>query len=288
MVNRTSVLVIFLALTLIMVVQTPTVRAQEGVPGVPGAALFEVDSFTYRASFRLADGTEAFLIRSSYRATYLYQHHQPSVNQHYMSASVGFYFGKTMIGRSIVQSVTFDEIAFYPFWTDSAGIDHDLLFDEALFSVHDNVTDGMLVGGMLLIDDEAISQYLPMIGGTYVFTGLEVLLDDGATMTVGDGSFQIQVQKYSNEYIPRAAVLEDSDNVSYESDSRYITLTSAASTPLIVFLDLVIGSTLLGTGTVLLALVVLHMKGKIVLPLDRVRTHLVHRLEASVNRGHPN
>lgn len=90
----------------------------------PGITVFEVDSFTYRASFLLTDGTEALLLRGRFEVFYLYRHHHPTVSEHVMSVTLGFYYGKTILGRQLLTNVTVDSLSFLPQWHDSAGYAH--------------------------------------------------------------------------------------------------------------------------------------------------------------------
>lgn len=265
------VMILVLVLVVTSGFYSQPVAAQEPGGGGPQRALFEVGEFTYRASFQLEDGTEALLIRSAYKALFLYQHHQPTLNHHYISVSIGFYFGKTMLGRSLIQSMSYDEIAFYPKWQDSAGYAHDLYLDTPAFSISGIMTDGRMVGGYMLIDDDAISQYLPMFGGTLVLSGLVLELIDGSEVSFGDEPISITLEKYSNEFHPENATLADGD-VIYESSDGYIYINTAGSSQIVVLIDLIIGLAMIGTAGVIVLLGLLHLRGMVHLPISRITT----------------
>ncbi|MHA1637059.1 MAG: hypothetical protein ACTSUO_00505 [Candidatus Thorarchaeota archaeon] len=263
-------LLIVLAVLIMQSTMIPPVIAQEGGPEGSSRALIEVGRFTYRASFQLDDGTEFFLIRSSYQITFLFQHHEPVLRQHFFSASVGFYFGKTMLGRPIVQSVEFDSLAFYPKWLSSAGYSFDLLGDTPVVELGGAVNDGQLLHGMMLIDNYALTKDMAMFGGTYVFSNLIITLDDGSIIDFDEEDFHIEVSQNDNEYVPEDAILLGEGSSEYNFEPRIVNINTGTSVPTIVYLDIIIGYFLIGTGIVLLGLVILHLKGRIVLPIEKM------------------
>ena len=267
MTQHQRVLFIVLAVLVVQSTMTPSVIAQNN----PGRALFDVGQFTYRASFQLEDGTEAFLIRSSYQITFLFQHHQPVIRQHFFSASIGFYFGKTMVGRPITQSVEFDSFAFYPKWLSSAGYSFNLLGDTPLVALENSVNDGQLAYGMMLIDNYAITQSMAMFGGTFVFSNMVITLDDGSVIDFSEEDLHIEVEKNSNKYVPENAILLGGGSPEYDFESKIININTGVSIPIIVYLDLILGYFLIGTGIALLGLIILHIKGRIVLPIERLK-----------------
>jgi hypothetical protein len=249
---------------------TPTAIAQEG-PGIPNRTITDIGEFTYRASFQLEDGTEVFLVRSKFLITFLHQHSNPVLRQHFFSASLGFYFGKTMLGRPIAQSVEFDNFAFYPKWLSSAGEYVDLVDRVALIELPNSVGDGQLAYNMMLIDTHALTQNMAMFGGTFEFTNLRITLDDGSIIEFGDQDLQIEVIQNSNDYVPENAELFSEGNLEVDHDYNIIYINTGISVPLIVYVDLVLGYFLIGTGIVFLGLIILHRKGKITLPTDRLK-----------------
>ena len=250
---------------------------QEPSGGI-GRAFFEIDYFTYRAAFKLDDGSQALLIRSSYKINFLYQHHHPTLNFHYMSATIGFYFGKTMLGRSLVQNMSFDEVAFYPKWRDSAGYAHDLFLDTPVLSITGPMTDGRMVSGSLLIDGDALSQYLPMFGGYLVISGLKLDLIDGSKVAFDD-TFYIELAKYSNEHVPRNATLTG-EGVDFDIREGYVNILNVGPAQLVVLLDLILGLAIIGTAGVVVALGILHVKGRITLPI-------ISRMTAAIRNTSP-
>jgi hypothetical protein len=258
-----------------VLVVAPQLFAQPATAQEPGGAperlLFQVDDFTYRASFQLTDGTEAFLIRSSYKLTYLYQHHQPTISNHYISVTVGFYYGKTVLGRSLIRNISYSEIAFYPKWIDSAGYSHDWFPKTPVFSVVGPVSDGRLVSGYLLLDTDAKSQYLPMFGGTLVLSGLRITLIDGSVINYSSKQLDIELEKYSNDIRPKNATLSGADVV-YSSSNGYIYIDTMGSAQPVVFSDLVVAIAILGAIGAVVVLGILHLKGKITLPISRFRS----------------
>ena len=275
-----NLLMIVLALLLIQGIMSPTVAAQNVEPpsGI-GSAYFEVGLFTYQAKFTFDDGTPMFTLRSSYRANYLYQHHQPTINHHFLSITFGFFFEKTMIGRPMVQSLEFDKISFYPKWKNSAGYSFDLLGDIPLAEINGSIADGELVKDMRLIDNDAISRYLPMFGGTYIFMNLTVVLDDGEIVDFGENDIQISIEQYGNEFSPRDAVVSGGDDLEYETETRVVLINTQASAPFILLLDMILGIFILGTSGVIVILTILHLKGRIVLPLDRFKGVLIRQVQ---------
>ena len=228
---------------------------------------FYVDEFTYRMSFHLDDGTESFLIRSRFGMTYLYQHHQPTVSQHYIWGTIGVYYGRTALGRSIIANLTFESMAFYPFWRDVNGAFHDFKDDKALFMREGWVSDGQLIGGMLLLDSLAPSRYVQLFGGTLVIKSLT--LDMGGTM-VNMGDIEIELTKNYNDYIPLAASMQSEENFSYTSDFAYLNAIVGGVTPLLVTLDSILSISLLGAILIFAVLIVLHITGRIRLPFNKL------------------
>ena len=268
MAKKTKAITLLLAVYLLVAMFMP-VAAQEGTPGVPGRVVSEMDAFTYRTSFQTSDGTEIFLIRSAYTLRHLYQHHQPTINHHYMRISVGFYYGKTLLGRSIIDSIEFDELAFYAKWIDSAGYSFDLKGEEDMFSLSGSVEDGKLVAVTRLLDDDARSRYMPLFGGTYVVTNLKITLID--EMVIDYGDVEIEVLKSANEFTARDAQLASEKNLTYESDAKYLEIASSVQTPLIVFVDAFFAVTLMGGVSVTAILILLHIRGRIELPIGRLK-----------------
>ncbi len=264
--KRTPIIVITMFAVLLLSING--VAAQEPGGG-PSRYYSEAGAFTYRASFQLQDGSEIFLLRSAYTATF-YSQMQPPTRHHYFSVSVGFYYGKTMLNRPIIQNITFESLSFYPKWKNSAGYSFNLIDDSAIFTVNGTVRDGERLGGFMLIDDNALSQYLPMIGGTYVFKDLSFHLIDGTVFTLGDIS--IELEKNNNKWLPENAIITGSDDVTYESDDQYAYIKMDASTPLIVFVDLIVGSALIAAFSIIVIALVLHLKGIITLPIERIRS----------------
>lgn len=253
--------------------------AQEGEPGGGGMqrVFFEIDYFSYRAAFKLADGSDALLIRSAYKINFLYQHHHPTLNEHYMTATIGFYFGKTLLGRSLVENLSFEEIAFYPKWQDSAGYSHDLFLDTPVFSISGSLNDGQMVSDSLLIDNDAISQYLPMFGGYLVITGLRFNLIDGSQVAFND-TFYIELEKYSNDRYPRNATLTGED-VDFNVANGYVNILNVGPAQSVALLDLVLGIVMIGTAGIVVVLGALHIKG-------RITIHIFSRIATTVREIH--
>ncbi|MGY5852660.1 MAG: hypothetical protein RTU92_03750 [Candidatus Thorarchaeota archaeon] len=244
----------------------------------PKLYAFDVDEFTYRISFVLADDTEVLLIRAKFGMIFLSQERDPPVSQHFMTALVGFYYGKTMLGRSLIQSMNFDSIGYYAIWQDIALRYHDFVNETGLFELTDTVRDGQMVGGTQLIDPQATSRFIHLMGGTMVIRNLSFTMSDGSEILVGD--MEIKMTKHYNENKPYAAVLETEENLTYSSDTAYLTITSSGIAPVILTLDLVLGYTLIGGTAALIILMILQLKGKISLPFSRI-TRLVARQPAS-------
>ncbi len=236
----------------------------------PELQVYEVDSFVYRASFKLSDGTEILLVRSTFSIYYLF-HPLPRVAEHYVSAFIGFYYGKTMLGRSIVSEVVIEEVAFYPKWSDIAGSNHDLLFGAPIFVLSESIADKELARGTILIDESPLSRYVQQFGGTLVFTGLKFVLEDGREITLSDDSIQIVLEKHYNDFLPREATLTGEDNVTYLSDENSINFTAQGSAPLLALLDLILAYTMMGLGVAIVIPGILHFKGRITLSTARLR-----------------
>jgi hypothetical protein len=186
-----------------------------------------------------------------------------------MRISVGFYYGKTLLGRSIIDSIEFDELAFYAKWIDSAGYSFDLKGEEDMFSLSGSVEDGKLVAVTRLLDDDARSRYMPLFGGTYVVTNLKITLID--EMVIDYGDVEIEVLKSANEFTARDAQLTSEKNLTYESDAKYLEIASSVQTPLIVFVDAFFAVTLMGGVSVTAILILLHIRGRIELPIGRLK-----------------
>lgn len=268
--SRTALSTIFLLSIFASFLVIPqAVVAQDGDP--PGAQVFEVDSFTYRASFKLADGTEAMQIRARFTMYFFYRHHQPTVNEHHLSAVVGFYFGKTLLGRPLVSAAETNSIAFYPWWYDSRGVEHDTLMETPLVSVAGSIQDAVMETGMVLVDPESASEVIPAFGGTFVIDGLRFVMDDGSVQVVTDDTVQIRLEKQYNDFGPEIATLSSADNLSYTADPNVVTIILTGSAPFIMWVDYAVGLSLIGLGVLAIALIALHMTGRITLRLGRLR-----------------
>lgn len=233
-----------------------------------------VDDFGYRFSFRLSDGVEAFLVRGSYWLQYSYSTdiNEIPIRRHTMYANLGFYYGKTALGRNIVQVISVDSVAFYPKWTDSAGYPHDLNNTTSMFMINDVIPDSAQVFTGMRIDEKSVSSYMPYFGGTFVFKGLSLVLVDGTEIAIGD--IDIEILKYSNEIAPQATLSSYPSTVTFHADTEVLTATSAGTAPLIHVIDTVLAVIIMGTVGTLLVLGYLHRKGRIVLPLKKARSML--------------
>ncbi|MHA2135536.1 MAG: hypothetical protein ACW99J_16890 [Candidatus Thorarchaeota archaeon] len=233
--------------------------------------VWERDSFTYRVSFRLSDGTELFVIRSKFTILYFYHDGYPPANEFHMTASVGFYYGKTVLGRPIVADLSVEDLSFYPKWRDSAGIEHDLVMDIPMFRLNSSVFDGMRTGGMLLLDPDAVISYLPRFGGTFVLRGVTVTLDDGTELTMSDDTIRIVLDKHNNNLHADNATVYGNGGLSYTSDGEIATLAADGSAPFVVLLDLILAYSLIGMAGSATLLILLHVKGRIRLSLGPLR-----------------
>jgi hypothetical protein len=249
-----------------------------------GVSVIEVDSFTYRTTFRLADGTDALLMRGLFVVYWFGMHQTPFVNEHRMSVTIGFYYGRTMLGRSVVQEARTDGVGFYPWWHDSAGWEHDTFPGTPLCSVTGTIADSEMLSGMLLMDPESQAILIPDFGGTLVINRLTLVMSDGSEYVAIEETLEIRLEKNYNDVMPHAATLSGPENVSYVSSTELLTVTVTGSAPLILWIDLVAGVSLIGAGAVLLILTGLHLLGRIRLPTGRWRRIVVHLLRARADR----
>ncbi|MHA2085263.1 MAG: hypothetical protein ACXAEB_10030 [Candidatus Thorarchaeota archaeon] len=281
--SHSKFLLVVFTLVIISGFMTPGAANIIDSPGPISYFFEEVDTFTYRMSFRMADGAEAFLIRSRYWVSYLFIRHEPPIRFHYISADVAFYYGKTMLGRSLVQDVSVENAAFYPMWDDSGGYSHDLLNEAALVSVNGTIRDGLRLSNTMLIDDNALSRNLPMFGGHFVFEGLTFTLNDGSEFVVEEGELQIELKKQTNDIKLLTPTLSGSETQNYTSDSYTMIVNTAGLSPFIVLLDMFLAFTMIGTGSVIFVLLILHIKGKIKLPYAKVRGLLIRQTDATTS-----
>ncbi len=286
------ILVIFLAVIVTMGASAPNFTAavaDTGQSPSPAVETFEIDVFTYRVSIRLPDGTEGLLVRGKFTVIYLYEHHQPTVTEHYMSVSVGFYYGETVLGRAVLQNVTCNSIAFYPKWHDSTGRLHDLYMTTHLFMFNDSIRNGQFVGEMLLMDPESASRYISDFGGTLVINGLTFVLSDGTEVVVTEGTIEIVLEKFYNDYAPAPAILGGSSNLTYSADSSMmiVAASGSASVPFIVLLDSLIVVAIVGTAGTLLILITLHLTGHVRLPFGRVRSRILRQISLRKDERFP-
>jgi hypothetical protein len=240
----------------------------------PSFARENVDDFGYRFSFRLSDGVEALFIRGSYWLQYGYSNNinEAPNRRHTMYANLGFYYGKTVLGRSIVRVISVDSVAFYPKWTDSAGYPHDLYDITPMFMINDVIPDDAHVFTGMRIDEHAVSSYMPYFGGTLSFKGLSFVLDDGTEIAVGD--LDIEILKYSNELQPQATLSNYPLTITFAADADVLVAISVGTAPLIHLVDNVLAAILVATIGTLFVLGYLHRKGRIQLPLGKARSLL--------------
>jgi hypothetical protein len=285
-----EVCAVFLVLMVIGMASVPvaaltnTVKARPLSPEIQSS---DVDGFAYRASFRLPGGLEGLLIRSSFAVTYLYQSQPPILSQLYMSVEMAFIYGKTILGRAVIQNISIGSIAYYPKWHDSSGHLHDMYMVNPLFAFNGSIADGQQAGGTLLMDSEAFSMYVIDLGGTLVIDRLVFILGDGQQVPLVQGKAEIVLEKYYNDFDPQAASLHATDNLTSTADSRMLTVFASgdAIIPLIVVLDYIIAFSLIGTAFLLIVFIVLHRTGRIRLPFGRVRT-LMHRPNSRTREAH--
>ncbi|MHA1576553.1 MAG: hypothetical protein ACTSU3_04260, partial [Candidatus Thorarchaeota archaeon] len=91
----------------------------------------------------------------------------------------------------------------------------------------------------------------------------------------GGNEIQISVEQYGNEFSPRDAIVSGGGNLEYDVDTGIVSINTQASAPFIVLIDLILGFIFLGTGGVIVVLSILHIRGRIILPLDRFKGVLI-------------
>jgi hypothetical protein len=241
----------------------------------PSYASDRVDDFGYRLSFRLSDGVEIFSMRASFWLQFSYPT-DPTTDQpkrrHTMYINLGFYYGKTPLGRNVVRTVSADMAAFFPKWTDSAGYPHDLYQVTSMFMIDNLIPDGVRVYTGMRIDEHSLSRYLPHFGGTFVFSGLKFVMDDGSE--IGMETIEIELVKYSGELDPRAELISAPANVTYTANADILTTVAEGTAPIIFAIDSAFAATLWIIGATLVILGYLHIKGRIDLPLDRIKARI--------------
>ncbi|MGQ4870372.1 MAG: hypothetical protein ACP6IT_00875 [Candidatus Thorarchaeota archaeon] len=217
----------------------------------PGITVFEVDSFTYRASFLLTDGTEALLLRGRFEVFYLYRHHHPTVSEHVMSVTLGFYYGKTILGRQLLTNVTVDSLSFLPQWHDSAGYAHGPDNVPPLFEINGSLADGTMVGGSRVIDDEPVSRYIPDFGGILVLRGLRLVLSTSETISIGNNELRVSFSKRLNNHRPEEAQVLGVNKTAYAVGEGVIALKTNGQPPITVITDTVtFGALVIAAGVV--------------------------------------
>ncbi len=235
----------------------------------PNLQAFDVDTFDYHIAFDFLDNTTALLIRARFTMMYLYQHHQPTISQHYFSVLMGFYYGTTVLGRPIIQSAECDSLAFYPFWLDGMGIVHDLLFERSVISMTGTLINGRMIGGMILADPHVLTRYVVMMGGTLVISGLTIHLADGTAITLANKSISIFLLKRFNDHSPTAARFSG-PNLTCRSDEHTLTVTVPSNSPIMIIVDSVVSAVLVGITAFALAVMALHRWGKIHLSVRKL------------------
>ncbi|MFX1367726.1 MAG: hypothetical protein ACFFAY_03920 [Promethearchaeota archaeon] len=238
----------------------------------PSYASDRVDYFGYRLSFRLSDGVEVFSVRGSFWLQFSYPT-DPTTEQpkrrHTMYINLGFYYGKTPLGRSVVRTISAEMAAFFPKWIDSAGYPHDLYQDTSMFMIDNLIPDGARVFTGMRIDEHSLSRYMPCFGGTFVFSELKFVMDDGSEIDIG--TIEIELVKYSNELDPRAELISAPATVTYTSDADILTAVAEGTGPIIYAIDSAFAAILWIIGGTLVILGYLHIKGRVNLPLNRLR-----------------
>jgi hypothetical protein len=268
---------------MIPAVMLPAVHAADvqGHDFVPALGMRTIDKFGYRLSFQLEDGVELLLMRATFRVTYTYS--QETIggslyySKHIMYLLVGFYYGRTMLGRPVVRDVLADYVAFYPKWHDSAGFPHDLLSIHPMFMLNDTIRDSQLVVTTSVLDDDAVTTHIAEFGGTFVFSGLKFMMDDGSEILLSEEDIQVRVEKYNNEADPSTSVLQNTDAMTYTSDANYLIATLDGTAPWFVAFDAAVVVIFWGSFLIVMALGVLHIKGRIRLPLHKLRGILVSK-----------
>lgn len=264
-------------------VMLPSVHAADiqGRDFVPALRMSTIDKFGYRLSFQLEDGVELFLIRATFRVTYTYSQENIGgslyYSKHTLYLLVGFYYGRTMLGRPVVRNVLADYVAFYPKWHDSAGFPHDMLSINPMFMLNNTIRDSQLVVKTSILDDDAVTSHIADYGGTFVFSGLTFVMDDGSEILLSEEDIQIRIEKYNSDINPSASVLQTAGSTTYTFDSNYLTATLDGIAPWFVAFDAAVAIILWCSSFLLIILTILHIKGKIRLPLHKLRGILVSK-----------
>jgi hypothetical protein len=156
-----------------------------------------------------------------------------------------------------------------------------------LFAFNDSIADGQEAGGTLLMDSEAFSMYVIDFGGTLVVDRLVFILGDSQRVALVHGTAEIVLEKYYNDFDPRAASLYATDNLTSAADSKMLMVFASgdAIIPFIVVLDYIIAFSLIGAAFLLIVLIVLNRTGRIRLPFGRARI-LMHRPESGKQETH--
>lgn len=266
---------IVLVVIVIMPIQiSPVVASSVGtkVPPRQKVQVYEIDSFTYRIAITADNGIDLFLIRGTYQVYYHYQHHQPTVSEHHYFVLIGFYFGRTVLGRPLISNVSASQIAFYPQWQDATGVMHDLVGDHPLIMINDSISDQQIIGATMLMVRFPVSRYLPQFGGQWEIIGLNLTLTDGTRVEIPH--IQISLTKHNNNRLPVVTSFNSTSPITYSADNTRLAITLAVPASAIVIID----SIMLYSGTFLLAsLFVLA----IIRVRSRVRSGIISRMQDS-------
>ncbi|HDD67757.1 MAG TPA: hypothetical protein ENG31_03970 [Candidatus Thorarchaeota archaeon] len=256
-----------MAVMMVMILCIVTCASSLEIP--PGITVFEVDSFTYRASFLLTDGTEALLLRGRFEVFYLYRHHHPTVSEHVMSVTLGFYYGKTILGRHLLTNVTIDSLSFLPRWHDSAGYSHGPDDIPPLFEINGSLADGAMVGGSQVIDDNPVSRYIPDFGGILVLRGLRLVLSTEETVSIGSDELRFSFSKRLNNHVPEEAQVLGVNNTAYAVGEGVIALKTNGQPPIIIITDTVTFGALVVAAAIASVVTLPRLRGRL-----NARSHL--------------
>lgn len=261
-----------LFITAVLPPRVDAARARPTEDVTPKLQVFLIDEFTYRVSFRLSDDVEVLLLRGAFRLMYYYQHHHPTVSKHHLSAVIGFYYAKTVLGRSLIESAEADSVAFYPMWKGFAGEMHDWRGEGPALEFNDTLVDGQMRSTYPMIINKPISRYLPSFGGIFVIDGLRIHLRDGSSIDVSDDSMTIELEKRSGKIHPEGSFYPVNTNLSYESSVQMMTLTvPAGSASMLLVTDMIMVISLAGVSISAVTVFILHRFNRIHISLERIR-----------------
>lgn len=246
---------------------TQATRCSVGRERDPAYYFIFMDSFDYIISFRFADGIEILRICGLFTMKYAHPDALGEDNpQHRLTVTLGFHYGKTLLGRSLVKTMLVNSCRFLARWCSSLGDVHNQMMDDPMILISESIPDAYEETVTLVTDSNAKTRSVILFGGRLILDGLVIVLKEDIEINLAESMVNISMERNSVEETSTGQIHCDF-NVSYAADSERIIVYLPGSAPSIHMVDLFLSVIITGVGLLVAIIMILKIRKRMTMKI---------------------